>query len=72
VGAGASRVVAPDGGTCCRVWTSTWEGGAADILCDRSRRDALMGASLESRAELVVRVATIDCMVPNWVVMVSR
>jgi len=30
-----------------------------------------MGASLESIAELVGRVATMDWIVPNWVVMVS-
>jgi len=46
-------------------------GGAADTLCDRSRRAALMGESLLSRAELVGRVATIDWMVPNWVDIVS-
>ena len=48
-----------------------WEGEAADTLCDNSRRDALIGASLQSRAVVVGRVATIDCKVPNWVIMVS-
>jgi len=69
--AGAGRGVAPVGGTGGRVGASAWGRGAADTLCDRSRRDALMGESLQSRAALVGRVATIACMVPNWVVMVS-
>jgi len=30
-----------------------------------------MGASLISMAELVVRVATMDWIVPSWVVIVS-
>jgi len=71
MGAGVGRVVAPTGGTGGRVGAGAWERGAADTLCDRSRRDALMGESLRSRAELVARVATMACKVPNWVVMVS-
>jgi len=67
----AGRVVAPARGTCGRVGAGAWEGGAADTLCDRSCRDGWMGESLLSRAAVVGRVATIPCMVPNWVVMVS-
>jgi len=59
-GAGAGRVVASYGGTGGRVGAGTWGGGAADTLSDRSRKDALMGASLQSRAAVVVRVARID------------
>jgi len=40
-------------------------------LCDRSRREALIGESLLSSAEEVGRVATIDCTVTGWVVTVS-
>jgi len=53
------------------VGAGAWERGAADTLCDMSRRDALMGESLLSRAKLVAMVATMACKVPNWVVMVS-
>jgi len=70
-GRGVGRVVTRAGGTGARVGAWAGGGGAADTLCDRSRREALMGESLLSRAELVGRVATIDWMVPNWVVMVA-
>jgi len=71
VGRGVGRVVTLVGGTRARVGPCTGGGGAADILCDRSRREAWMGESLVTRAEVVGRVATMDWMVPNWVVMVS-
>ena len=71
MGASAGRVVVPAWGPGGREGGGAWVGGAADTLCDRSRRDALIGASQLSRAVEVGRVATIDCMVPNWVVMVS-
>jgi len=45
-------------------------GGAALTLCDRSRREALIGESLLSRAEEVGRVATMDCTAASWVVTV--
>ena len=62
--------------TCRRNWSTSrglrkGGGGAADILCHRACREALMGETLLSRAEEVGRVATMDWMVPNWVVMVS-
>jgi len=71
VGASARRVVVPARGPGGRVRAGAWEGGAADTLCDRSQMEALIGASLLSRATEVGRVATIDCTVPNWVAMVS-
>jgi len=71
VGRGVGRVVTLVGGTGARVGACTGREGAADTLCDRSHREALMGESLLSRAALVGRVATMDWMVPNWVVMVS-
>ena len=46
-------------------------GGAADTLCDRSRKDALMGERAFSWAGNVGRVATTTWMLPNWVVIVS-
>jgi len=70
-GRGAGRVVTLVGGTGARGGAGMLGGGAADTLCDRSRREALMGASLLSIAEPVGRVATMDWIVPNWVVMVS-
>ena len=71
IGRGVGRVVTLTGGTGARVGACAGRGGAADNLCDRSRREALIGESLVSRAELVGRVTTMDWMVPNWVVMVS-
>jgi len=68
---GVGLVVTLVGGTGARVGACTGRGGAADTVCDRLRREALMGESRLSRAVLVGRVATIDWMVPNWVVMVS-
>jgi len=70
-GRGVGRVVTLGGGMGARVGACTGGEGAADTLCDRSRRQALIGESLLSSAELVGRVATIDWMVPNWVVRVS-
>jgi len=70
VGAGAGYVVAPVRGTGGREGAGAWGGGAAETVCDRSLRNALMGASLLSRAVKVGRVATIDRIVPSWVVMV--
>ena len=61
MGACTGRVVAPVGGTGGRVGAGAWVGGAADTLCDRSRREALIEASLHSGAVEVGRVATIDC-----------
>ena len=71
MGAIAGRVEVPVGGTGGRVGAGSWLGGAADTFCDRSRREALIGASLLSRGVEVGRIATVDCMVPNWVVIVS-
>jgi len=71
VGASAGRVVVPAWGTGGRGGAGAWVGGAAETLCDRSQRDAWIGTSRLSRAVEVGRVATRDCMVPNWVVMVS-
>ena len=65
VGASAGHVVVPAWGPGGREGAGAWVGGADDTLCDRSRRDELIGASLLSRAVEVGRVATIDCMVPN-------
>jgi len=70
-GRGVGRLVTLVGGTRARVGAYTGGGEAADTLCDRSRREPLNEEGLLSRAELVVRVATMDWMVPNWVVMVS-
>jgi len=70
-GRGVGRVVTPVGGIGARVGACAGGAGAADTLCDRLRREPMMGESLLSRAELVGRVATMDWMVPNWVVMVS-
>jgi len=44
--------------------------GAADTLCDRSRRDALMGERAFSNAGKVGRVATTAWILPSCVVMV--
>jgi len=53
-------------------WGAALAGRAvADTLCDRSRRTVLIGESLLSRAEEVGRVATMDWIIPNWVVIVS-
>ena len=68
-GGGTGCGVIPVGGTDGRVGAGACGWGAADTLCDRSRRDAMMGESLQSRAAVVGRVATIPCTVPNWVVM---
>ena len=67
-GRGVGRVVTPVGGTGARV-------RAGDTLCHRSRRDVLIGASAVlktfSTAGKVGRVAILDSILPNWVVMVS-
>ena len=68
---GAGRMVVLVAGIGGRVGALAGRGGAADTLCNRSRKDALIGVSLQSKAADVGRVATIDCIVPNWVVMVS-
>jgi len=70
-GGGMGSVVVPVGGTDGRVGAGACGWGAAATLCDRSRRDAWTGESLQSKAAVVGRVATIPCKVPNWVVMVS-
>ena len=49
---------------------SAWDSGA-ETVCDRSRMAALMGVRVPWRAGQVGRVATIPCIVPSWVVMVS-
>ena len=59
-GGGGGRVVAPVGGTEGRAVAGACGGGAADTLCDRSRRDALIGERALSSAENVGRVATTD------------
>jgi len=64
-GRSVGREVTLVGGTGARVGACARGGVAADTLCDRSRREALIGESLESRAELVGRVATMDWIVPN-------
>ena len=43
----------------------------AETLCDRSPMAALMGARVPSSAGQVGRVATLACILPSWVVMVS-
>jgi len=45
-------------------------GGGTLTLCDRSRREVLIGESLLSSAKEVGRVATMDCKVGSWVVTV--
>ena len=69
-GRGVGLVMTLVGGIEALVGAYTGGAGAADTLCDRSRKEGLMGESLLSSAELVGRVATIEWMVPNWVVMV--
>ena len=44
---------------------------AVPTRCDRSRIEALIGESLPSSAEPVMRVASIDFTVASWVVTVS-
>ena len=74
-GRGVGRVVTLVGGTVARVGACTGGGGAADTLGDRSRRDALIGLRAVSKtfptARKVGRVATMDWILPSWVVMVS-
>jgi len=41
-----------------QVEAGAWEGGAADTLCDWSRRDALIWERASSRVGKVGRVAT--------------
>ena len=60
----------PVGGTTGRGAAVRTE-GAELTLCDRSRREALIGESLLSSAEEVGSVATIDWTVASCVVMVS-
>ena len=71
-GRAAGRVITPVGGI---VGQSRAEGAweAALTLCatGRSRGEVLIGEGLESSAEEVGRVATMDCMVASWVVTVS-
>jgi len=64
-------VVVLVGGTDGRVGVGACGWGAADTLCDRSRREVLMGARVPSRAGKVGRVATTAWILHNWVVMVS-
>ena len=45
--------------------------GAADTLCDRSRRAALIGVRVSWSAAQVGMECTAAWMVPNWGVMVS-
>ena len=68
---GAGRVVILVGGTGARVGACILGRGAADTLCDRSHKAALIGASVSSSTGQVGRVGTWAWMLPNWVVMVS-
>jgi len=43
IGRGVGRVVVPVGETGGREGAGAWGGGTADMLCDRSRKDAFMG-----------------------------
>jgi len=78
---GGARCLGMRGGAAGRVTTpvavivsrSGAEGawGVALTLCDRSRREALIGERLLSIAQTVGRVAMMDCTVASWVVTVS-
>jgi len=46
-------------------------GGAALTLCDRLQREARIAEGLLSSAEVVGRVASMDCTVASWVETVS-
>ena len=66
----AALVVEPDRGTTGRAGVGTG-GGAEVVLCDRSRMDALNGERAFSIAGNVGRIATMDCILPIWVVRTS-
>jgi len=74
-GRGVGRVVTPDGETGACVGACTRSLGPADTLCDRSRRDALIGERAVSKsfstAGNVGQAAAIAWILPSWVVMVS-
>lgn len=57
-GRGLGRMAVPHGGMEGQVEAGAWEGGAADTLCDWSRRDALIWERASSRVGKVGRVAT--------------
>jgi len=71
-GGAAGRVSTPVGGIVGRFGAmGAWGArGAALILYDRCRREALIGESLLSSGEEVGRLATINCTVASWVVTV--
>jgi len=68
---GGGPVVALVGGTGGRVGAGASGGVAADTLCDRSQRDALIEERTVLSAGKVGSVATTAWIFPNWVVMVS-